>query len=422
MSPWFTRRFAIAMTALIGSAALAQGAAPRPGSASAGIWVTAWIGSVQGPYPVGNPSAQPDMRFAFPVPASGARDQSFRLIVRPDVWGRQVRLRFSNALGTRPVTFDGAFVGLQRGSAAIVAGTNRPVTFGGQPGVTVPPGESVWSDAVALPFVRDPGSSAEAVALAGRRLAVSFHVAGESGPMTWHAKALNTSYVGRPGAGAVGASEDEAAFPFSTASWYFLDAVDMRAPADTRVVVAFGESLFGHGAGTGRWRGDALGLAGGVLWGLTTLAIRTTRLATASAEKTLFYQIAVTAAVTPVLSLLTGEARGLSYSAAAWGSIALQTGIGAFASYLAWMWLLRHYPATRIASFTFLTPVFALVFGVALLGEPLTLQLLLALAGVGLGVVLVNRGAPPAIAAAMPSPAAPPADIAAPATTTTRPR
>jgi drug/metabolite transporter (DMT)-like permease len=55
------------------------------------------------------------------------------------------------------------------------------------------------------------------------------------------------------------------------------------------------------------------------------------------------------------------------------------------------MWLLRHYPATRISSFTFLTPLFALVFGVVLLAEPLTLQLVLALAGVALGIVLVNR-------------------------------
>ena len=51
--------------------------------------------------------------------------------------------------------------------------------------------------------------------LAGRRLAVSFHVAGESGPMTWHAKALTTSYVSAPGAGAKGALEDEAAFPYA---------------------------------------------------------------------------------------------------------------------------------------------------------------------------------------------------------------
>ena len=55
--------------------------------------------------------------------------------------------------------------------------------------------------------------------------------------------------------------------------------------------------------------------------------------------------------------------------------------------------MLRHYPATRISSFTFLTPLFALVFGVALLKEPLTAQLVLALAGVGFGILLVNRRA-----------------------------
>ena len=155
------------------------------------------------------------------------------------------------------------------------------------------------------------------------------------------------------------------------------------------VVLAFSES-FGHSTSS-QLHGDALALAAGVLWGLTTIAIRTTKLATASAEKTLFYQIAVTAAVSPVLSLLLGERWSFSYSTYAWFSIAMQTAIGAFASYLAWMWLLRHYPATRISSFTFLTPLFALVFGVVLLSESLTLQLVLALAGVALGIVMVNR-------------------------------
>ncbi len=163
------------------------------------------------------------------------------------------------------------------------------------------------------------------------------------------------------------------------------------AIAFSGVVLAFSESL-GHSE-PGQLLGDVLALAAGALWGLTTIAIRTTRLATASAEKTLFYQIAVTAAVTPVLSLMMGETWSFSYSGYAWLSIGLQTVIGAFASYLAWMWMLRHYPATRISSFTFLTPLFALVFGVALLKEPLTVQLVLALVGVGLGILLVNRRA-----------------------------
>jgi len=213
--------------------------APLPASAQpAANWVTCWTGSVQGPYPVGNPSAQPQLDRVFPSAATGARDQSFRLIVRPDLWGRQARLRFSNALGTRPVTFDGVHAGLQWASAALLPATNRPVTFSSRNAVTVPPGQWVWSDPVELALPGDPR------AMLGRKLAVSFHVAGESGPMTWHAKALQTSYVTAPGAGAVGHEESEAAFPYTTTSWYFLDAVDVRpSVAGACAVVAFGDSI-----------------------------------------------------------------------------------------------------------------------------------------------------------------------------------
>ena len=202
-------------------------------------WVTSWTGSVQGPYPVGNPSAQPNLSRAFPSAQNGANDQSFRMIVRPDLWTSQTRIRLSNALGAQPVTFDGVFVGLHQSSSALVAGTNQAVQFGGKNSVTVAPGASAWSDPVPLRFV-NPGSVA---ALTGRKLAVSFHVVGESGPMTWHAKALSSSYISAPKAGAKGNDEGEAAFPFATASWYFLDAVDMMAPADTRAIVAFGDSI-----------------------------------------------------------------------------------------------------------------------------------------------------------------------------------
>jgi lysophospholipase L1-like esterase len=225
---------------LLGAAVLASpvAAGAQPVQKSGEKWVTAWAASVQGPYPVGNPSAQPDLRFAFPSAETGAHDQSFRLIVRPDIWGRQIRLRLSNALGTRPVTFDDVHAGLQLSGAALVPGSNRPVSFGGRRAVTIAPGQSVWSDAVSLPF-----AAANLAALAYRKLAVSFHVAGDSGPMTWHAKALTTSYVTAPGLGAVGAAEDEALFPYSTASWYFLDALDVMAPADTRAIVAFGDPI-----------------------------------------------------------------------------------------------------------------------------------------------------------------------------------
>ncbi len=210
-----------------------------PKAPSGQKWVVAWAGSVQGPYPVGNPSAQPDMKVAFPSDEAGARDQSFRMIVKPEIWGREARLRFSNALGNRTVTFDAVFVGLRLTSSALFPGTNRPVTFGGKRSVTIPPGDSAWSDGVPLPFVRDPGGPEHA----GRKLAVSFHVAGESGPMTWHAKALQTSHLSMPGAGPKGADESEGAFPVSTTSWYFLDALDMRTSSNAYAIVAFGDSI-----------------------------------------------------------------------------------------------------------------------------------------------------------------------------------
>jgi lysophospholipase L1-like esterase len=233
------RRFAclILMVFLLPQAALAQ---------SGDKWVVSWVASAQGPYPVGNTSAQPDQRFAFPSPEAGARDQTFRLIVKPNIWGRQARLRLTNVFGTRPVNFDGVYVGLQMGGPSLIKGTNQPVTFGGKASVAVAPGTSVWSDPIPLTFVRDPA----AAELAGRKLAVSFHVAGESGPMTWHGRALTTSYVSPPASGSLGQSEDEAPFPFGTSSWFFLDAVEMMAPADSFAIVTLGDSITAGTAST----------------------------------------------------------------------------------------------------------------------------------------------------------------------------
>src|SRR5450631_2315582 len=231
------RRLAhIALGFIFAYAALAHG---QTAPAKAPHWVAAWAASAQGPYPVGNPTAQPELKFAFPDAERGAIDQTFRLIVRPDIWGKQARIRLSNAFGTQPVTFDGAYVALQTSGAAVLAGSSRPVTFAGKQSVTVAPGKDVISDAVTLPFAKNPADPM----LTGRRLAVSFHVAGLSGPMTWHAKALTTSYITAPGGGAHGGDDGEAAFPWSSASWYFLDEVDMTAPPSTRVIVAFGDSI-----------------------------------------------------------------------------------------------------------------------------------------------------------------------------------
>jgi drug/metabolite transporter (DMT)-like permease len=139
--------------------------------------------------------------------------------------------------------------------------------------------------------------------------------------------------------------------------------------------------------------GDALALASGALWALTTVVIRTTRLATISPEKLLYYQVTMSAVLLPFVSAALDEVWQFNLSAFAWGSLAIQTVAGAFASYLVWMWLLRHYPATRLGSFVFLTPVFAMVFGAWWLGETASTQTLAALVAVAAGIVLVNKKA-----------------------------
>jgi hypothetical protein len=116
-------------------------ASPEAAQSASGLaWKTAWAASAHGPYPSGNATAQPVLDFAFESATAGATDQTFRLIVKPDIWGPQARVRFTNAFGTRPVTFDDAHIGLQSSGGAIVTGTNQRVTFaGGQAAVTVEP-------------------------------------------------------------------------------------------------------------------------------------------------------------------------------------------------------------------------------------------------------------------------------------------
>ena len=137
--------------------------------------------------------------------------------------------------------------------------------------------------------------------------------------------------------------------------------------------------------------GDALALAGGLAWGLTTVTIRASALARCPAEKLLLYQVGVAALTLPPLSFALGETWSTQFSAFGLSSLLLQTVVGAFASYLVWMWMLGRYPATKISAFAFLTPLFALLFGALWLHEPLTPSLLAALAGVAAGIVLVNR-------------------------------
>ncbi len=137
--------------------------------------------------------------------------------------------------------------------------------------------------------------------------------------------------------------------------------------------------------------GDAFGVIAAALWAATTVVIRSTKLGAASATKTLFYQLGISALVLPFASILAGEPGIMTLTPKVVASLAYQSVIVAFASYLAWFWLLTRYLAGRLAVFSFLTPLFGVAFGVIFLSEPLSASFLSAALMVGAGIVLVNR-------------------------------
>jgi len=145
--------------------------------------------------------------------------------------------------------------------------------------------------------------------------------------------------------------------------------------------------------------GDAMAFVAALLWGATTVVIKASRLARISPHKNLLYQLVVSAILLPILSRVAGEPGIVLATPLVLGMLAYQIAVVAFASYLAWFWLISRYPAGRLSSFSFLTPLFGLIAGALILGEPVGWALLLALALVGVGIALVNRpSAPPRIA------------------------
>ena len=153
------------------------------------------------------------------------------------------------------------------------------------------------------------------------------------------------------------------------------------------VALAFGD---GFASGRGTLLGDFFGLVGAVFWALTTILIRATKLAAVSATKTLFYQLAVSGPLLLAASWAMGEPGVVALTAPVVLAFAYQCVVVAFASYLAWFWLLRQYLAARLSVFSFLTPLFGVAAGVLVLGEPLTPSFAGAALLVGAGILLVN--------------------------------
>jgi drug/metabolite transporter (DMT)-like permease len=135
--------------------------------------------------------------------------------------------------------------------------------------------------------------------------------------------------------------------------------------------------------------GDVLALGAGIAWAATTVAVRLSSLAREPATKTLFFQLAVSFVLLMLATIALGQT-GFKPTPLAWGSLLFQALVVSFASYLTWFWLLRHYLASRLGVFSFLTPLFGVAFGVWLLDEPLEPSFLVGAILVCAGIVLVS--------------------------------
>lgn len=157
------------------------------------------------------------------------------------------------------------------------------------------------------------------------------------------------------------------------------------------VALAFAGIVLGFADGSsGHWLGDLCGLLAAIFWAATTVVIRASSLARISATRVLAYQLAVSAVVLLLLSLAMGEGGIGAVTLPITLALLYQGLIVAFASYLTWFWLLTRYLTGRLMVFSFLTPLFGVAFGIALLGDPLTPAFSAAILAVVAGIVLVN--------------------------------
>jgi lysophospholipase L1-like esterase len=210
------------------------------GAAAEDHWVATWAASPQAarlnlPRPAQAPAATPGPNPAspanqappFPAPP-GFNNQTVRMVVHTSIGGRRARIQLSNAFGTAPLKIGAAHVALRDKESAILQASDHALTFSGKPSFAIPPGAEVISDPVDLdvPKLGD--------------LAISVYVPGEVATPTTHSTGLHTTYISKTGDFTGAPSIGDAT---KTQSWYWISSVDVIAPPDTRLIVAYGDSI-----------------------------------------------------------------------------------------------------------------------------------------------------------------------------------
>ena len=213
------RRVTVLLTAMMPVLALTTIVAGNGNEQWVGTWGTALHEPSPGPPGLTN---------------TGFNNQTLRQIVHTSVEGNYVRVRLST-FGGRALAIGAAHIALRANDAAIVPDSDRTLTFGGEPSITIPLGAVVISDAVAL----------QVPALAD--LAVSIFVPGSTGPATWHFLGLQTSYISSEGDFTGTVTMPVAS---TTLARFWLANVDVTTTKQTGAIVTFGDSVTDGAAST----------------------------------------------------------------------------------------------------------------------------------------------------------------------------
>ena len=154
-------------------------------------------------------------------------DETLRQITRISVGGDRVRVRFSNAFGSAPLTIDAASIAIRSSEDEVVASTLNQLSFEGEASVTIPPGSNTSSDPVDL-AVEDH-----------QDLSISIYISNETLAETIHENAFQTNYVASGNATlAPSMSADE-----TLTQWYWLSGVDVYSQHAKSAVVTLGDSI-----------------------------------------------------------------------------------------------------------------------------------------------------------------------------------
>lgn len=197
-----------------------------------GVWSTA----PYGPYPLG-PLTQENLPLPgapelASFPDNQAVNRSFRMIINPTMGGQAVRIRLSNLMGSKPVRFEN--ISIAKGNPLlpnIDEATRTRLTVNGSDFGVAMPGQELITDVAEFSFV------------AQEDLAVTFHVAGESGPMTWHAVSFGPQYISPHNSGDVTHDSIGTSFQQVSVGWFFISGLDAFNPQAKGAIVAIGDSI-----------------------------------------------------------------------------------------------------------------------------------------------------------------------------------